>query len=120
MNLVLIHGRLTRDPEVKTTQSGLMIARLTVAVDRVVKKGEERKADFLNCVAFSHTAEVIAQYCTKGKEIVIQGRLQTSTYQTEDGEKRYKTEIIIDRFEFCGSAKDGKKAEVEAQESIPF
>ena len=110
MNIVIIKGRLSRDPEVKTTASGMTVSRFSVAVDRVAKKGEERKADFISCVAFSNTAQTIAKYCTKGKEIALQGHIQTGKYVTESGENRYTTDVIVDRFEFCGKA-DSKPAD---------
>jgi len=114
LNIVIIKGRLSRDPEVKTTASGMTIARFSVAVDRVAKKGEERKADFISCVAFSNTAQTIAKYCQKGREVALQGRIQTGKYVTESGENRYTTDVIVDRFEFCGKA-DSKPAD-----EVPF
>jgi len=114
MNIVIIKGRLSRDPEVKTTASGMTVSRFSVAVDRVAKKGEERKADFISCVAFSNTAQTVAKYLTKGREVALQGRIQTGSYVADDGSKRYTTDVIVDRFEFCGKA-DSKPAD-----EVPF
>ena len=116
MNLVVIHGRLSRDPEVRTTQSGTQYARLSIAVDRPTKAGE-RKADFVPCMAWGETAEFLGKYFTKGREILAKGRIQTGKYTTESGENRYTTDVVIDRVEFCGS-KGGEKQAV--QEEIPF
>lgn len=117
MNFVIIKGRISRDPEIKTTASGLMIARFALAVDRIAKKGQQKTADFIPCVAFDKTAETIGKYCEKGKEILINGQIQTGKYTTESGENRYTTDVIVDRFEFCGSKSGGKD---DGQEGIPF
>ena len=117
MNHVTLHGRISRDPEIRTTQSGTQYARLSIAVDRVTKAGEERKADFIPCLAWGKTAEFLGKYFTKGKEILAEGRIQTGKYTTESGENRYTTDVVIDRVEFCGS-KGGEKQAV--QEEIPF
>ena len=114
MNLFVGKGRISRDPEIKTTASGLMVARFSLAVDRIAKKGEKKTADFIPCVAFGGTAETIGKYCEKGKEILINGHIQTGKYTTESGENRYTTDVIVDRFEFCGKA-DSKPAD-----EVPF
>ncbi len=116
MNIVIIKGRLARDPENRTTKNGLSFARFTVAVDGYTKKGEDKKVDFLSCMAWGKTAEFIGKFFTKGKEIAGEGRIQTGSYTTESGEKRYTTDIVLDRVEFCGS-KD--KAETTADD-VPF
>lgn len=103
MNKVILHGRCTRDPEVRTTQSGNMVARLSIAVDRYAKQGEGKKADFIGCVAWGKTAESIGKYFVKGKEILVEGRIQTDSYEAQDGTKRYTTDVVIDRWNFCGS-----------------
>lgn len=103
MNISIIKGRISRDPEIKTAASGLMIARFSLAVDRIAKKGEKKTADFIPCVAFGTTAETIGKYCEKGKAILVSGHIQTGKYTTESGENRYTTDVIVDRFEFCGS-----------------
>ena len=114
MNHVALHGRIARDPEIKTTQSGTQFARLSIAVDRITK--EERKADFIPCLAWGKTAEFIGKYFQKGQEILAEGRIQTGSYE-KDGRKVYTTDVVIDRVEFCGS-KNGGKAEVS--EEVPF
>ena len=119
MNITILHARLARDPEVRTTQSGMVMARFSIAVDRYAKKGDARTADFINCLAFSSTAETIAKYCTKGKELIVQGHIQTGSYTTDAGEKRYTTDVVVDRMEFCGS-KGESKQESTLGDSIPF
>lgn len=115
MNLVIIKGRISREPEIKTTQSGTQFARLSIAVDRYAKAGEQRTADFIPCTAWGKTAEFIGKYFQKGQEILAEGRIQTGSYTNQDGKKIYTTDVVIDRVEFCGS-KSGK----QDAESIPF
>ena len=88
MNSVNLMGRLTRDPEARTTQSGQSVASFTLAVDRITKgpKGE-RDADFINCVAFGKTAEVVCTYVSKGQRLIVQGRIQTGNYIDKNGNK---------------------------------
>ena len=118
MNKVLLHGRVAKDPDVKTTQSGQTFTRITIAVDRYTKAGEERKADFINCTAWGNTAQFLAKYFTKGKEILCEGRIQTGSYTDKDGKKVYTTDVVLDRVEFCGSS-GAKNAQVDA-EPVPF
>ena len=116
MNRVILKGRIAKEPEVKTTRSGQTYARLTIAVDRYAKAGEERKADFVPCVAWGNTAQFLAKYFTKGKEILCEGRIQTGSYTDKDGGKRYTTDVVLDRVEFCGSK---TQADTDA-EPVPF
>ena len=102
MNLVVIKGRIARMDDLRYTQSGTAVVSFSVAVDRRFSK--EKEADFINVTAWQKTAEFIAQYFAKGQEILINGRLQVSSYD-KDGEKRYKTEVIAENVEFCGSKK---------------
>ena len=119
MNKVFIHGRCAKDPDVKTTQSGQTFTRVTIAVDRYTKAGEERKADFINCTAWGQTAQFLAKYFTKGKEILAEGRIQTGSYNDKDGKKIYTTDVVLDRVEFCGSA-GAKNAQTDDAEPVPF
>ena len=112
MNKVTLHGRVAKDPDVKTTQSGQTFTRLTIAVDRYTKAGEERKAGFINCTAWGNTAQFLAKYFQKGKEILAEGRIQTDSYTDKDGKKVYTTSVVLDRVEFCGSA-SAKKAQTD-------
>lgn len=123
MNITILKGRISRDPEIKTTQSGTQFARLSIAVDRVTKAGEERKADFIPCLAWGKTAEFIGKYFTKGQEILAEGRIQTGSYE-KDGRKVYTTDVVIDRVEFCGSKGEAKHDKYEqsviTDDMIPF
>lgn len=100
-------GRLTRDPEVRYTQSGKACAKFTLAIDRRKSSDGNQQADFIQCVAWEKTAEVISQYCTKGKKIAVEGRIQTRSYDAKDGAKRYVTEIVVNSMEFCDSKGGG-------------
>ncbi|WP_317304851.1 single-stranded DNA-binding protein [Acidaminococcus intestini] len=101
MNNVNLMGRLTRDPEARTTQSGQSVASFTLAVDRSTKgpKGE-KETDFINCVAFGKTAEVVCTYVSKGQRLIVQGRIQTGSYTDKNGNKRYTTNISVSTVEF--------------------
>ena len=107
MNHFVGIGRLVRDPNVKYTQGGKAYASFTLAIDRR-KSGEGNpQADFISCVAWEKTAEVISQYCTKGKKIAVEGRIQTRSYDANDGTKRYVTEVVVNSMEFCDSKGGG-------------
>ena len=105
LNVVVLMGRLTADPELRTTNSGLSYCRFTIAVDRF-SKNEERKADFINCVAWRQTAEFIVHYFTKGQMIAVEGSIQTGSYTNKDNVKVYTTDILVDRASFTGSKKE--------------
>lgn len=102
MNIAALTGRLTAEPELKKTPSGASVTTFTIAVDRKMQKQEEdRKVDFLNCIAWRNTAEFICNYFRKGQTIAIQGEIQTDTYE-KDGIKRKKWEIVVENASFCG------------------
>jgi single-strand DNA-binding protein len=117
MNLVVIKGRIARMDDLRYTQSGTAVVSFSVAVDRRFSK--EKEADFINVTAWQKTAEFIAQYFAKGQEILINGRLQVSSYD-KDGEKRYKTEVIADNVEFCGSKKQENASPFGLGEEVVF
>lgn len=96
MNLIVLTGRLTRDPELKYGQSGKAYSRFSIAVDRTFQKGE---ADFINCVAFGKTAELIGEYLRKGKKVGVQGALQMNKYEV-NGEKRTSYDVVVSNIEF--------------------
>jgi single-strand binding protein len=120
-------GRLTRDPNVKYTQSGKAYASFTLAIERRKSSDGNKQADFISCVAWEKTAEVISQYVTKGQKIAVEGRIQTRSYDANDGTKRYVTEVVVNSMEFCDSkggqqlsdAKEFAGAPVP-DEDIPF
>jgi single-strand DNA-binding protein len=109
-NKVIIGGRLTAEPELKTTQSGLSVVSFSVAVNRKVKQGEEQKADFFSVTAWKQTAEHISRWFHRGSSICIVGQLQNSSWE-KDGQKHYKTEIIADEVFFVDSKNDAQGAE---------
>ncbi len=108
MNKVILLGRLTKDPETRYTQStNTQVTSFTLAVNRrFVKQGEERQADFINCVAWNKTAEFVSKYFKKGQQVGIIGRIQTRNYDDEQGIKHYVTEIIAEEVYFAGDKKD--------------
>jgi len=104
MNKVILIGRLTKDPEMRTTPSGVATTSFTVAVNRAFTgQNGEREADFLNCVSWRKQAENIAKYCVKGTQVAVEGRIQTRNYDAQDGTKRYVTEIIADNVTFLST-----------------
>lgn len=105
MNSVVLIGRLTRDPEVRYSQGTQnAVATFTVAVDRPFAK--EKTADFLRVVVFGKQAENCERFLSKGRQVGIQGRIQTGSYKTQTGETRYTTDIVADRVEFLGGRND--------------
>ena len=110
MNKVIIIGRFTRDPEIKysTGENATATARFSLAVNRRFKNKEGNyDADFINCVAFGKTAELIEKYFTKGMAIGITGRIQTGSYINNEGQKVYKTEVVVEETEFVESKNKG-------------
>ena len=102
MNTWVGIGRLTRDPEVRYTQSGKAYASFTLAIDRRKSADGNQQADFIQCVAWEKIAEIISQYVSKGQKIAVEGRIQTRSYD-KDGRKVYVTEIVVNSMEFCDS-----------------
>lgn len=104
INIAVIMGRLTADPELKTTQGGKSVCSFTVAVDRnYAPQGQERKTDFINVVAWRQTAEFVSKWFRKGKMIALQGPIQVRNYEDRNGNKRTAVEIIANEVSFCGS-----------------
>lgn len=118
MNKIIISGRLTRDPEVKFTQTNnKQITSISVAVRRSYKNQQgEYESDFFNCSAFGAQAEFLAKYFKKGQEILLSGRLQNRSWETESGEKRYATDIVIEEVNFVGSKQTSEQATAQASE----
>lgn len=114
LNCAVIMGRLVADPELRTTATGLNVTSFTVAVDRsYAKAGEERKADFINVVAWRQTAEFVTRYFRKGSMIAVQGSIQTRNYEDKTGAKRTAFEIVADQVSFCGSKNENTGARTE-------
>ena len=108
LNHITIMGRLTRDPELRRTGSGVAVASFTLAVDRDFGKNEngERETDFIDCVAWRQTGEFVSKYFTKGRMAVVSGRLQIRSWTDKDGNKRRTAEVVADNVYFGDSKKD--------------
>ena len=135
LNRVVLIGRLTKDPELRYTPSGVAVASFTLAVDRNFKNAQgEREADFLPCVVYRQLAELCANYLAKGKMAAVDGRLQIRTYDGQDGQIRWVTEVVAENVRFL-SPKDGASSgnnysspsgagsfghEVSLDDDIPF
>ena len=109
LNHIVIMGRLTRDPELRRTGSGVAVTSFTLAVDRDFGKNEngERETDFIDCVAWRQTGEFVSKYFTKGRMAVVSGRLQIRSWNDKDGNKRRSAEVIADNVYFGDSKRDG-------------
>ncbi len=108
LNHITIMGRLTRDPELRRTGTGIAVASFTVAVDRdFAAQGNERETDFIDCVAWRHTGEFVSKYFTKGRMIVVSGRLQIRSWTDKDGNKRRAAEVVADNVYFGDSKREG-------------
>lgn len=116
LNKVILGGRLTADIELKQTTSGISVAQFGIAVNRKVKQGEPKKADFINVVAWRQTAEFISKYFKKGSSICITGSIQTRSWQDQQGQKHYATEVVADEAMFVDSK--GEQQE-EASAEVP-
>ena len=107
MNKVILMGRLTRDPEIKSSQGekSTTIARYTLAVDRRFRRNNdgEQSADFIGCVAFGKSAEFVEKYFRQGIKVVVTGRIQTGSYTNKDGQKVYTTDVVVEDQEFAES-----------------
>ena len=109
LNHITIMGRLTRDPELRRTGSGIAVASFTLAVDRDFPNKEtgEKETDFIDCVAWRQTGEFVSKYFTKGRMAVVSGRLQIRKWQNDQGENRYSTEVVADNVYFGDSKREG-------------
>ena len=109
LNKIFLQGRLVADPELRHTQNGVAVASFRLAVDRDFKDREtgERKADFINVVAWRQTGEFVSRFLTKGRLAVVEGKLQTRDYTDRDGNRRYATEVVADNVYFGDSKRDG-------------
>ena len=108
LNKIILMGRLTRDPELRRTGSGIAVASFTLAVDRDYspKDGGERETDFIDCVAWRQTGEFVSKYFTKGRMAVVSGRLQIRNWNDKDGNKRRSAEVVADNVYFGDSKRD--------------
>ncbi len=103
LNKAILYGNLTRDPELRSLPSGIQVASFSVATNRVYKDkngAKQEQTDFHNVVVFGRQAELVAQYLKKGSSALIEGRIQTRSWDDKDGQKKYRTEIVADRIQF--------------------
>ena len=128
LNHITIMGRLTREPELRSTQSGVSVASFTVACDRDYGAGGEQQTDFIDCVAWRHTGEFVSKYFHKGSMIAVSGRLQSRRWQDRDGNNRINWEVVADNAYFGegrrdsdNTAKPAKFVEVDDSDGeLPF
>jgi single-strand DNA-binding protein len=114
INICALQGRLTYEPELKSTPSGVSVIRFQIAVDRnYTPSGKERQADFIDCVAWRQTADFISRYFRKGSMIAIEGSIQTQNYTDKDGKQRKSVEIVCNNVSFCGDKKNGSQSVTE-------
>ncbi len=120
LNCAIIMGRLTADPELRTTPNGVSVTSFSVAVDRSYQKaGEERQTDFINVVAWRQTAEFVSRYFHKGSMIAVQGSIQTRNYEDKTGARRTAVEIVADNVSFCGSKAESGTGNFAAPTQAP-
>ena len=121
LNHITVMGRLTRDPELRRTGSGIAVASFTVAVDRDFTSNEsgERETDFIDCVAWKQTGEFVSRYFTKGRMAVVSGRLQIRSWTDKDGNKRRTAEVVADNVYFGDSKRSDDAAEPSTAEPAP-
>lgn len=119
LNVVVLTGRLTADPELKTTTSGTSVCSFSIAVDRRYKSGEERQADFINIVTWRATAEFVSKYFKKGQMIAIEGSIQTRRYQDKEGKNRTAFEVVASNVQFADFARRDGAEGTTAQTAAP-
>lgn len=120
MNSVILRGRLTRDPELRETNGGTNVCSFSLAVDRR-RTGEEKETDFFECVAWKQSAEFLSKYGSKGRSILVEGRLQTRSYQDKEGNSRKVTEVVVNHLEFCDSrGATAEEAIAAASDKTPY
>ena len=123
MNKVILMGRLTRDPDIRTSQSdsATTVARFTIAVDRRFKRDGDQSADFISCVAFGKTADFFERYIKQGTKVCVEGRIQTGSYTNREGQKVYTTDVVVENVEFAESKNSagGAGTQPAAQQSAP-
>ncbi len=119
INSVVLMGRLTADPELKTTPNGTSVTSFSLAVERnYAPKGQERETDFINVVAWRQTAEFICRYFGKGQMIAVEGSIQTRKYQDKKGNNRVSVEVVANQVSFCGSKNEGGARQQEPADPL--
>ena len=120
MNKVFLIGRLSRDPELRRTGSGMAVCQMNVAISRRVGTGKEPETDFINVVVWDKQAENVSRFLSKGRQVAVEGRIQTRNYDNNEGKRVYVTEVVATNVEFLGSASDNNRATNPQSEENPF
>ena len=120
MNKVFLIGRLSRDPELRHTTSGMAVCQINVAISRRTGQGKEPETDFINVVVWDKQAENVSRYLSKGRQVAVEGRIQTRSYDNNEGKKTYVTEVIATNVEFLGSASDNTTNKAVVPDENPF
>ena len=111
MNKVILIGRLTRDPELRYTGNNTPVATFSLAVNRsFTNQNGEREADFINCVVWRKLAETVKNYLSQGSQVAVEGRIQTRTYDDQNGQRRYITEVIVENIDFVGTRRENSQS----------
>ena len=118
MNRVFLIGRLSRDPELRHTTSGTAVCQINVAVSRRTAVGRDPETDFINVVVWDKQAENVSKYLAKGRQVAVEGRIQTRSYDNNEGKKTYVTEVVANSVEFLGTVGDNNKQ--QTTEENPF
>lgn len=111
MNKTILIGRLTKDPELRYTPNGIAVANFTIAVNRPFAKEGDQQADFINCVVWRRLAENLANYQRKGNQIAVEGRIQTRSYENQEGKRVYVTEVVADNIQYLDSKNSEKSTQ---------
>ncbi len=133
-NHIVIHGRLTAEPELKQTPSGVSVCTINVAVDRSHKNGEDKQADFFTVICWRSLADMVGKHFKKGKEIIVSGEMQSRKWKDKDGNNRISWELMANSVDFCGSKSDSnvsdlapaspavqpKMEELDPDDDLPF
>ena len=120
INKIILQGRLTKDPEMRMTTTETAVTGICIAVQRPVALGSEKTADFINCVAFGKTAELLAKHFTKGKEIAVVGSWRNETWERQDGTKQIISKVYISEVHFCGSKADSESVSAKQAQTDGF
>ena len=119
INNVVLVGRLTKDPELRMTQSGASVANLTLAVNRKIQAQGQPDADFINCIAWNKTAELLNTYTHKGSLIGVEGRIQTRSYENNQGTRIYVTEVVIESLTFLEPKSNAQAQNTQGNVNVP-
>lgn len=120
MNKILLTGRLTSKPELKSTTNGKLVTDITIAVNRSYKNTEGKyDADFINCMVWNNAAEILSKYCDKGSKLLVEGEIRVDNYKDKDNNTRYKTYILVNRIELLDSSKKKEDTSKE-EENDPY